>query len=183
MVDFKEDEKRRALFKCHHTGLTAMYVGTKPVKAPNHNKDAVKVVYIPLRDLNKNGIRDRWKGVRRYKKLWKVTNTKYPEDAMIGPEKVPDSHAEEGLFSQQVVMPHNIDGRATWLENFVGKTLQARVDDKDARIKELEKQLGNKEIEKLTQGDNSEVEDDNKKGRRQGSRRENLIEFEEERGI
>lgn len=178
-MNLKEDERRRALFKCQHTGLTGMYVGTKSADAPNHNKDAVQVVYIPFKDLNKSGIRERWKGVTEYKELWKVTNTKYPREAMIGPKPVPEPNKEDGLFDQQVVMPHNIRGEANWQENFVDKDLQGRIDQKDARIKELEKQLGNKEIEKMTQEDNSQIEDDNRRGSRRNVGN-NVMNFEEE---
>lgn len=161
------NEQKKALFECHHTGLKAVYVGTKDAEAPNVNKDAKRVVYIPLKDLNKEGIIDRWKGVKSYKKLWQVTNTKYPKDALIGPKPVAEPNNEEGLFDTMVVAAHDIRGQANYLENFVGKSLEHRLDEKEARIKELEKQLGNKELEKLTQGDQSEVEDDdNKRGRR-----------------
>ena len=158
------EAKKRCLFKCDVTGLTAMFVGLKTdVQATNPDNDVCKVVYIPLMDLNE-GMRKRWRGATKYKRLWKVTNKKYLTDGIIGPKPVPERNAEDGLFDMHVVATQDQSGRAPFRENFVEQTLEQRLNQLQADKEAAETELGHRDVEKLSVEHDAEINDNDNTG-------------------
>lgn len=140
--------KRRALFKCDVTGLVGVYVGTKDAESLDPNQNLKQVVYIPLQDLNE-GMINRWKGVKQYKKLWEVTDTKYPKSAIIGPKEVHEPNQEVGIFDTQVVAKHDHQGTALHRKHFVDEEMKHRVDRLESELDSVKKDSGLKDVDNL----------------------------------
>lgn len=156
--------KHRTLFKCDVTGLVGMYVGQKEADSMGLDKNLRKIVYIPLQDLNE-GMINRWKGYKQYKKLWKVTRTKYPKNAIIGPDKVRDSNQEEGIFEMQVVAKHDENGRAPHRKNFVDEEMKHRVDQLESELENTKKDSGLKDVDNIEEEDDEDFKRSERGGR------------------
>lgn len=160
-----KEAKKRCLFRCDVTGLVGMFVGWKDAEAKNPDKDddAKRIVYIPIKDVNE-GMKERWKGVRKYKHLWEVTNTVYLKQGIIGPKPVPDPYQEAGLFDMMVVATQDEDGRAGFRKNFVAEELEYRLDELVADKNAAETEKGHSEL-KNTTSESTEIGDENNRSK------------------
>lgn len=144
------EPRERCFFECLVNGEKGMFVGTVDAESrnPNVSKDAIRVIYIPLKDVNKKFF-ERWKLKIREESLWKTTKAKYPgEKALVEFSSTTGMGKSEGLFDKEIKAVQNCEGQSPWFEDKVGKTFEQNLAKVTAKKNNLQDQLGRSEVEK-----------------------------------